>query len=63
MNKEIELDRLLKLEKKWTHMFDSDNRVGLALLEEIRKLNNKDMLQRYIQKIKNQNEDDESSKK
>ncbi len=34
-----ELDRLLKLEKKWTHMFDSDTRVGLALLEEIRKLN------------------------
>ena len=58
MNKEIELDRLLKLEKKWTHMFDSDNRVGLALLEEIRKLNNKDMLQRYIKKIKKQNEDE-----
>jgi hypothetical protein len=36
---EKELDRLLKLEKKWTHMFDSDNRVALALLEEIRKLN------------------------
>jgi hypothetical protein len=39
MNKEKELDRLLKLEKKWTHMFDSDVRVALALLEEIRKLN------------------------
>jgi len=58
MNKELELDRLLKLEKKWTHMFDSDTRVGLALLEEIRKLNNKDMLQRYIQKIKIQNKDE-----
>jgi hypothetical protein len=39
MKKEEELDKLLKLEKKWTHMFDSDTRVGLALLEEIRKLN------------------------
>jgi len=58
MNKEIELDRLLKLEKELTHMFDSDVRVGLALLEEIRKLNNKDMLQRYIKKIKKQNEDE-----
>jgi len=58
MNKEIELDRLLKLEKELTHMFDSDTRVGLALLEEIRKLNNKDMLQRYIKKIKKQNEDE-----
>ena len=57
-NKEIELDRLLKLEKELTHMFDSNTRVGLALLEEIRKLNNKDMLQRYIQKIKKQNEDE-----
>jgi hypothetical protein len=34
-----DLDRLCKLEKKWTHMFDSDTRVGLALLDEIRKLN------------------------
>ena len=58
MNKEIELDRILKLEKELTHMFDSDVRVGLALLEEIRKLNNKDMLQRYIKKIKKQNEDE-----
>lgn len=58
MNKEIELDRLLKLEKELTHMFDSNTRVGLALLEEIRKLNNKDMLQRYIKKIKKQNEDE-----
>ena len=33
------LDRLCKKEKKWTHMFDSDTRVGLALLDEIRKLN------------------------
>ena len=39
MNKEIELDRLLKLEKKWTHMFDSDYRVAMALLDEIRILN------------------------
>ncbi len=55
-DKEIELDRLLELEKKWTRMFGEDNiRIGLALLEEIRKLNNKDMLQRYIEKIKKQN--------
>ena len=39
MNKKIELDRLLKLEKKWTHMFDSDYRVAMALLDEIRILN------------------------
>jgi len=56
-NKEIELDRLLKLEKELTHMFDSNTRVGLALLEEIRKLNNEHMLQRYIQKIKKLNKD------
>jgi hypothetical protein len=43
MNKEEALDNLLALEKKLTMMFDSDVRVGLALLEEIRKLNqNKD---------------------
>jgi hypothetical protein len=34
-----QLDNLLKQEKEWTSMFDSDVRVGLALLEEIRKLN------------------------
>jgi hypothetical protein len=38
-----QLSKLLKQEKEWTAMFDSDVRVGLALLEEIRKLNqNKD---------------------
>jgi hypothetical protein len=58
MNKEKQLDKLLKLERELTHMFDSDTRVGLALLEEIRKLKDKDMLQRYIQKIKKQNEDE-----
>ena len=43
MNKEEALDNLLALEKKLTMMFDSDVRVGLALLDEIRKLNqNKD---------------------
>ena len=43
MSKEEQLDNLLKQEKKWTVMFDSDVRVGLALLDEIRKLNqNKD---------------------
>ena len=39
MSKEEQLDNLLKQEKEWTMMFDSDVRVGLALLEEIRKLN------------------------
>ena len=34
-----QLDNLLKQEKEWTSMFDSDVRVGLALLDEIRKLN------------------------
>jgi hypothetical protein len=43
MSKEEQLDNLLKQEKEWTAMFDSDVRVGLALLDEIRKLNqNKD---------------------
>jgi hypothetical protein len=43
MNKEEALDNLLALEKKLTMMFDSDVRVALALLDEIRKLNqNKD---------------------
>ena len=42
MIKTEELDKLLKLEKKWTQMFDSDIRVGLALLEEIRKLNKRE---------------------
>lgn len=43
MSKEEKLDKLLKLEKELTMMFDSDVRVALALLEEIRKLNqNKD---------------------
>ena len=42
-SKEEQLDRLLELEKNLTQMFDSDVRVALALLEEIRKLNqNKD---------------------
>ena len=39
MSKEEQLDNLLKQEREWTMMFDSDVRVGLALLEEIRKLN------------------------
>ena len=39
-------------------MFDSDTRVGLALLDEIRKLNNKHMLERYIQKTKHHNENE-----
>jgi hypothetical protein len=38
MSKE-QLSKLLNQEKEWTAMFDSDVRVGLALLEEIRKLN------------------------
>jgi len=43
MSKEVALDELLALEKKLTMMFDSDVRVAMALLEEIRKLNqNKD---------------------
>ena len=39
MGKEEKLDKLLELEKNLTLMFDSDVRVGLALLDEIRKLN------------------------
>ncbi len=39
MSKEEKLDKLLKLEKELTIMFDSDVRVALVLLEEIRKLN------------------------
>ena len=39
MGKEEKLDKLLELEKNLTLMFDSDVRVGLALLVEIRKLN------------------------
>jgi hypothetical protein len=39
MSKEQKLDNLLKQEKEWTAMFDSDVRVAMALLEEIRKLN------------------------
>ena len=43
MSKDEALDKLLALEKKLTMMFDSDVRVALALLDEIRKLNqNKD---------------------
>ena len=43
MSEKKQLDNLLKQEKEWTAMFDSDVRVGLALLVEIRKLNkNKD---------------------
>ena len=43
MSKEEQLDNLLKQEKEWTAMFDSDVRVGLALLEEIRKLGYKEV--------------------
>jgi hypothetical protein len=32
------LEKLLKLEKELSLMFDSDVRIALALLEEIRKL-------------------------
>jgi hypothetical protein len=39
MSKEKILDELLKLEKDLTCMFDSDVRVAMTLLEEIRKLN------------------------
>ena len=39
MSKDEALDNLLALEKKLTMMFDSDVRVALALLDEIRKLN------------------------
>jgi hypothetical protein len=43
MSKDEALDKLLALEKKLTMMFDSNVRVALALLDEIRKLNqNKD---------------------
>ena len=38
MNPEEKLKKLFDLETKFTRMFDSDVRVGLALLEEIRKL-------------------------
>lgn len=41
MNPEEELKRLLDLEAKFTQMFDSDVRVGLALLEELRALRKK----------------------
>ncbi len=33
-----QLDDLKAKERKWTVMFDSDVRVGLALLEELRKI-------------------------
>jgi exonuclease III len=36
---EDQLSKLLNQEKDWTAMFDSDLRVGLALLDEIRKIN------------------------
>ena len=38
-SKEEQLNQLLEKEREWTMMFDSDVRVGLALLEEIIKLN------------------------
>ena len=37
--KECKCDKLLKLEQELTMMFDSDLRVAMALLDEIRKLN------------------------
>jgi len=41
--KKCKCDKILKLEQELTMMFDSDLRVAMALLEEIRKLNkNKD---------------------
>lgn len=39
MSKITTLKDLLELEKKWSQMFDSDIRVAMAILEEIRKLN------------------------
>jgi hypothetical protein len=39
MSEKYKLDKLLELEKNLTRMFDSDVRVALVLLEEIRKLN------------------------
>ena len=33
-----QISKLLKQEREWTAMFDSDVRVGLALLDELRKL-------------------------
>jgi len=41
----IPLQELLKLESDLTRMFDSDQRVGLALLEHIRT-NRKEMLEK-----------------
>jgi hypothetical protein len=39
MNEIKTLNDIIKYEKKLTMMFDSDVRVALALLEEVRKLN------------------------
>jgi hypothetical protein len=38
LDQEDELDKLLKLERDLSQMFDSDTRIALALLEEIRKI-------------------------
>lgn len=38
-DKEI-LEKLIELETRLTLMFDSDARIGLAILEEIRKIKN-----------------------
>jgi hypothetical protein len=39
LDQEDELGRILKLERDLSQMFDSDTRIALALLEEIRKIN------------------------
>ena len=46
-SKEEQLNQLLEKEREWTMMFDSDVRVGLALLEEIRKLNKTKMMGKW----------------
>jgi hypothetical protein len=38
IDKAKELEELIQLEDDLTHMFDSDVRVGLALLEKVREL-------------------------
>ncbi len=67
--KECKCDKILKLEKELTMMFDSDLRVAMALLEEIRKLNQnkeekmiplsevKRILIKFYQGLKNLTED------
>ena len=44
-NKQTPIQELLRLESDLTHMFDSDQRVAMALLEHIRN-NKKEMLEK-----------------